>query len=135
MSRPAVFSSQSHADALADSKESGKLLVGITASWCQSCKVIASDHHHHHHPPSTSPSPTRSPTRCSRPARERIASDQDPHQHEHQPPLSLTRELLCAPRRSSVDGCSAASIDVRALLRLRIGHGHKQALARVRIRK
>jgi thiol-disulfide isomerase/thioredoxin len=41
MSRPAVFASQSYADALAGSKDSGKLLVvDATASWCQPCKVM-----------------------------------------------------------------------------------------------
>jgi thiol-disulfide isomerase/thioredoxin len=41
MSRPPVFSTLSYADALAGSKEAGKLLViDATASWCQPCKVM-----------------------------------------------------------------------------------------------
>jgi thiol-disulfide isomerase/thioredoxin len=41
MSRPVVFSSQDHADALARSKDLGKLLVlDAMASWCQPCKVM-----------------------------------------------------------------------------------------------
>lgn len=41
MSKPAVFTSASYADALADSKGSDKLLVvDATASWCQPCKTM-----------------------------------------------------------------------------------------------
>jgi thioredoxin-like negative regulator of GroEL len=41
MSRPPLFSPDRYADALARSRESGRLLVvDATASWCQPCKVM-----------------------------------------------------------------------------------------------